>query len=171
MLIGHYNVNSFRNKFYEMSPVFTDIDIDILGISETKLDESFPHEQFRIEEYRCHRRDRTDRGGGIIVYIKSDIPQRRRFDLEMKLKDGIELIAIEIIVRKEKWLFLNIYKPPKVNNALLIDTIAAVMSITEGSISSTFIVGDININMLQCPPDFSNFLRVYGMSNIIDSYT
>ena len=44
------NINSIRNKFETLvSPVTSDI--DILMISETKIDESFPLSQFMIDGF------------------------------------------------------------------------------------------------------------------------
>ena len=46
-------------------------------ISETKLDESFPTSQFMINGFSApFRLDRNDKGGGIILYIREDIPSR-----------------------------------------------------------------------------------------------
>ena len=41
MLIGHYNVNSYRHKFQNIKYILEHEICTILGISETKLDESF----------------------------------------------------------------------------------------------------------------------------------
>ena len=39
-------------------------------ISETKLDESFPSNQFLIDGFSApFRLDRNDEGGGVIIYI------------------------------------------------------------------------------------------------------
>ena len=35
MFIGHYNINTVRNKFCDIFPLFVKYDIDILGIAET----------------------------------------------------------------------------------------------------------------------------------------
>ena len=43
--MGQLNVNALRNKFESLTHQIKD-DIDILMISETKLDESFPANQF-----------------------------------------------------------------------------------------------------------------------------
>ena len=43
-------------------------------ISETKIDESFPNENFLIEGYsRPYRLDRDSNGGGIMLYVREDI--------------------------------------------------------------------------------------------------
>ena len=49
--------------------------IDTFLISETKLDDSFPLVQFRIEGFTTpYRYGRNDKGGGLLLYIKEDIP-------------------------------------------------------------------------------------------------
>ena len=48
LIVCHYNVNSIRNKFHELSSLLTDQSVDVLAISETKLDDSFPRAQFQI---------------------------------------------------------------------------------------------------------------------------
>ena len=46
-------------------------------ISETKLDESFPTNQFMINSFSAtFRLHRNDNGVGIILYIREDIPSR-----------------------------------------------------------------------------------------------
>ena len=45
--------------------------IDMLMVSETKLDSSFPQVQFRIEGYAPpFRYDRKSHGGGILLFIR-----------------------------------------------------------------------------------------------------
>ena len=49
--------------------------IDIFLISETKLDDSFPSAQFKIEGFITpYRYDRKDKGGGLLLHIREDIP-------------------------------------------------------------------------------------------------
>ena len=45
LIIAHLNINSLRNKFDFLKEQIQDY-VDILMISETKLDESFPMGQF-----------------------------------------------------------------------------------------------------------------------------
>ena len=47
----------------------------ILVISDTKLDENFPVGQFFIDGYNVlFRFDKNGNGGGILLYIREDIP-------------------------------------------------------------------------------------------------
>ena len=72
IIIGHLNINSIRNKC-ECLKYIMDKNVDILLISETKLDETFPAQQFHIEGFSPpNRRDRNDKGGGY-YYLYGDI--------------------------------------------------------------------------------------------------
>ena len=52
MLIAHYNINSIRNKFSELKYILDHNFCSIIGISETKIDPSFPSKLFQIDNYR-----------------------------------------------------------------------------------------------------------------------
>ena len=45
VIIGHLNINSVRNKF-ESLVRFVGNNLDILMVSETKIDDTFPESQF-----------------------------------------------------------------------------------------------------------------------------
>ena len=51
--------------------------LNILLVSETKTDDTFPAGQFCIDSYSIpYRLDRTSHGGGILLYIREDIPSK-----------------------------------------------------------------------------------------------
>ena len=61
-MISHLNFNSVRQRFDSFVEITTR-NIDILMISETKLDESFPRGQFLIKRFsETHRLDRNSKG-------------------------------------------------------------------------------------------------------------
>ena len=62
LISGHININGFRHKFFEVSDMLTQSLLDILFVSESKLDMSFPNIQFHISGFKCHRADRNSRG-------------------------------------------------------------------------------------------------------------
>ena len=76
LIIGQLNINSLRNKFEQLSTMI-DGNIDIFMISETKLDKTFPAAQFYLQVFcDSYRFDRNRNGGGIMLYIREDIPSR-----------------------------------------------------------------------------------------------
>ena len=80
--IAHINVNSVRNKFEPFREVLLENIFDILSIQETKLDDSFPDAQFKVSMYKCYRNDHKCNEGGLMVYVRNDMKQRRRHDIE-----------------------------------------------------------------------------------------
>ena len=81
-MTAHLNINSLRNKFIEIKELLSDKIVDVLFISETKLDCSFRNSTLSAECYQLIRRDRDKHCSGIEAYVRSDLPSRRRSDLE-----------------------------------------------------------------------------------------
>ena len=72
IIIGHLNINSIRNKF-ESLVRFVGNNLDILMVSETKIDYAFLESQFFIKGFsNPFRLDRTANGRGILLYIRDD---------------------------------------------------------------------------------------------------
>ena len=66
-------------------------------ISETKLDPSFPTGQFHIHSFsEPYRFDRNISGGGILLYIREDIPSKL-----ILTKMTVEGFFVEINLRKK----------------------------------------------------------------------
>jgi hypothetical protein len=53
VIIGQLNINSLRNKFQSLGELIHG-NIDILILTETKLDHTFPEKQFLIPGYKNH---------------------------------------------------------------------------------------------------------------------
>ena len=68
-------------------------------ISETKIDNSFPKKQFHYEGYCVDRLDRTEYGGGILVYVREDIPSE-----EIPMQNSMFIYRIK--VKKQKMAFV-----------------------------------------------------------------
>ena len=108
-VIAHLNINFIAPKF-EYS--FVKDNVDLLMVSETKIDDTFSKEQFNIEGYsRPIRLDRNCHGGGIIFFIRDDLPCHELSS--HKLPNGIECTFLEMTIRKSKWLNVGGYNPHK----------------------------------------------------------
>ena len=80
--------------------------IDIMVIRESKLDDSFPSSQFLIDGYaEPFRRDRNVHGGGILIYVRSDIPCQQLNN--HRLPDEIECLFLELNFRKCKFDYIQ----------------------------------------------------------------
>ena len=84
----------------------TEDNIGILVISETKIGNSFPENQFSIDGYNLpYRLDRNQDGGGILVYFRSGIPSRK---LITNLPENVEGIFFDMNIRNKN---LQLEKP------------------------------------------------------------
>ena len=67
IIIGNFNINSLPNKFEKFKELVLKY-VDILVITETKLD-MFPTSQFLVDEFSEHfALDRNRNGGGIMIF-------------------------------------------------------------------------------------------------------
>ena len=103
LIIAHLNIiNLLRNKFDQLKILVHD-KIDILVVTESKLDDTFPDSQFHIPGYKVpFRKDRNELGGGIIDFVRDDIPCK---NLDARIPEDIEALYLEINLRHTKWLF------------------------------------------------------------------
>ena len=67
-------------------------------IAENKLDDSFSTMQFNIEGYYTFRINRNGYGGGILLYVREDIPSK----LIPMRNSTTEDFFIELNLRKKK---------------------------------------------------------------------
>ena len=105
LIIAHLNINSLRNKFEFLVDQIKG-KVDLLMVAETKLDKSFPQGQFKISGFsRPFRLDRNSNGGGIMLFVREDIPAKLIFT-EVS---PIEGFYVEINLRKQvvNMLFLR----------------------------------------------------------------
>ena len=76
VIIGHININSVKNNFEPLKEIIKD-NIGILLVSETKLHNTFPVGLFCTDGCSTpYRLDRTSHRGGILLYIREDIPSK-----------------------------------------------------------------------------------------------
>ena len=108
IIIGTLNINSLAPKLDQLSEVIGK-NIDILTIQETKLDSSFPTGQLALAGYsEPYRLDRNRDGGGVLIYVREDIPSKLL--TKHNFTKDVEGLFIEINLRKSKLLFFGGYR-------------------------------------------------------------
>ena len=124
-IIGHLNINSFRNKFVFVEDIMTLFDVFL--VSESKLDHTFPSNQFRINGYKIFRLDRNRFGDGLILYINENIPCK---PLQGHIHlPNFEVIAIEFYQNNQKGLLLGSYKPPNQKTSDFIQNLSLILDL------------------------------------------
>ena len=74
VMIGHLNVNLLSAKL-DANKIIIPGNVDIMVFGETKLDDSYPMDQLFIDGFgKPSRLDRNTYGGGLLIYVRTDIP-------------------------------------------------------------------------------------------------
>ena len=136
----------------------------------TKLDSSFTQAQFDAPGYRSFRKDRSGHGGGIIAYVRSDLPSRQRSDLEMKC---LESIVLESTIAGRKWAIVCAYRPPTLQNSTFTDDFTVALDRIHVHFDNIIVVGDLNYDLTQpakCEP-LRSVCDIFDFSNVVKQPT
>ena len=100
LIFAHLNINSIRNKFEELISQVKGT-ADVLMISETNIDDSFPIANLLKDGFgQPYRTDRNSSDGGIMLYVREDILSNH-----LKVESlPIEGLYVELKLRSENWL-------------------------------------------------------------------
>ena len=160
-------MNSISGKFDQLKALITG-KIDILVITESKLDASFPNAQFIMDGYsEPYRLDRNRNGGGVLIYIREDIPSKKL--TRHAFPDDIEGLFIEINLRKCKWLLMGSYHPPSQSDQHYFDSVGRALDIYNDSYGKFLLLGDFNSE--ETEPCLDSFLYEYEAKNLVKEKT
>ena len=121
-LLANVNVNQcVLSQYSKLDEICTTLvyehNFDIIALSETWLNTTHMYNDIHIENYECFRKDRGyGRGGGLLIYVKQEIPCVRRMDLESC--NGCEMLCIEVRCGSngsDKAIVCLCYQPPGQN--------------------------------------------------------
>ena len=161
-IIGHLNINSFRNKFVFVKDIIKLFDVFL--VSESKLDHTFPSNQFRINGYKIFRLDRNRFGRGLILYINENIPCKPL--QEHVHLPNFEVIAIEFYQNIQKWL---LYKPPNQKASDFIQNLNLMLDIFFKNYDNVTLISDFNLSSDDVP--LESFLQAYNLTSLIKEAT
>ena len=164
VVISHINVNSIRNKFDNLKNIITG-NVDILLVSETKLDDSFPAKQFLMEGYSLpFRLDRSGRAGGLLLFVREDIPSKA-----LKTNFSREGIFLEINLKKCKWLLFGGYNPHKDFIKDFLSEVSEQLDNFMQNYENFMLIGDFNSEVTESP--MIDFTNMYNLKNLISDPT
>ena len=148
ILISYLNINSIRNKFSDLK-TFVGKTFDILTIAESKLDESFPSADFKFEGFHFppFRIDCTSNSGGLLTYVRNDIPVRQLSKFE--IDPALHILPLELRLKSKKLLIFNIYRPDRINVDIFFNTLSEAIYHYEPDYDNIYVYGDFNLD-LEC---------------------
>ena len=113
-------------------------------VSETKIDYIFPESQPLIEDFsKLFRLDRTAKGGGILLYIREDIPFT--YIKQSSSNNSFEGFFVELNLRSKKWLFGCSYNHHKENIATHFSNASVALDKLCRDHENIILLGDFNV--------------------------
>ena len=136
--------------------------LDVLIITETKPDDTFPVLQFHIDRFsKPYRLDRNRNGGGIIIYVREYIPSK--ILPKHVLPTDIETLFTELNFRKCEWLLSKIYHPPPQFDQYFFHRLDNALDVYS-NYENILLVGDFNAEIGETCLD--TFLYQHQLKNV-----
>ena len=135
-------------------------------ISETKLVSTFPSNQFTIEGYAAPIRFDSNGRGGIILYIREDIPVRL---LITSLPKDFEGFFIELNLRKKKILMCCSYNPARSDISSHVSIVGRSLDSYMSSYDNFLVTGDLNSEISEMA--MSEFWETCNLQNLVKDPT
>ena len=137
-------------------------------ISETKIDDTFPDSQFLIEGFsEPYRLDRTGNGGGILLYIREDIPSKSIENVT--IDKSFEGFFVELNLRSKKWLLGCSYNPHRDKIAPHLKNISTALDKLSSKYENIILLGDFNVEIEE--KNISDFTNIYNLRSLIKEKT
>ena len=153
-----------------------DSKIDILSINETKLDSTVHDSDVYIPGFELIRKDRRvngRKGGGVCIYLRTNLNYRIRDDL---INDDLECLIVEISKpRSSVFLVGTWYRPPN-SPPERFNEFENVIDKIDAESKELYILGDVNCNLLpeasaHISSHLTDIFDIYGLSQLITEPT
>ena len=165
--IGYININSLRNKFDLLSEIIQN-KFSILAVGETKLDDTFPINQFYLHNYKSpYRLDKSKSSGGLLVYIFSDIVSKQLS--EYVLPNDFQAIPFEISLKQNKWLVIAVYNPHRNHGKVFLENLSTLLDFYLRKYDNYIIIGDMNLEPSE--PIMQDFIDNNCLYNLVKKPT
>ena len=165
--IATFNINSLRYKFDQLKLIIQEY-VDILVVQETKIDLSFPKNQFDIDGFsQPFRLDKNLSSGGVMIFIRDTILATHLNDF--KIHEDVEGMFIELNLKGVKWLIFGTYRNPKQCHNFYFSQVSKALEFYSEKYDNFLLVGDFNFEIEDKP--LKDFLINHGLSNIVKDKT
>ena len=151
------------NKLNEFHDLVKMKNVDVVAVTETWLHQRILDTEILDSNYIIFRRDRPQlqRGGGVMICVKSDFISVRRRDLE---NETVEAVVCELSgINNSKLIIAAFYRPPNMDSDYLHDLVNVLHNIHQTGVNNIFILGDFNFPNVDCSnySSSSNFDSIF----------
>ena len=101
------------------------------------------------------------------MYTNENIPSRKL--TEHILPDDIEILCIELNLKKEKWVIMGIYRPPDMSPNYFFNHLSRIIDFYSTKYERIIIMGDFNVEPTD--PSMINLCDSYDLFNLVKEPT
>ena len=139
--------------------------VDILMISETKIDESFPVCQFEIDGFNTpFRVDKDQKGGGIMLYVREYLKAKL-----LSIDRTTEGCFVELNLKLTKWLISYWYNPNRSNIYSHLEYLSRNVDLYSSKYDNYLLVGNFNVSVEEA--NVKDFCERFNLKNVIKDPT
>ena len=170
--IGQINCQSLRNKEGKINSLLHSF--DLLGLSETWLNDDDCWKDYEVDGFKLERKDRqTGDGGGVGFYIRDTLKYQRMKQIESRDVESIWIKSEKD--NGEKLLIGMFYRPPK-ETKVWYDSFEKQLKKASNQSKNILVMGDFNVDIGPIGHAGPNhplmkLTREYGLEQLVSQTT
>ena len=153
----YLNACSILFKLDELHAICTLGNYHVICVVESWLCNTIADKEIQLPGYTIFRRDRDRHGGGILIFVKSNISCSI-----IPLSYNCEFLPLSVNFCRQKICIGVFYRPPCTDISYFEDFVSAIVSLGIVNFSNFILVGDFNIDYLNHTPShlYSRFVEL-----------
>ena len=162
--IIHFNVRSLKANYDTLALCLTKLNFSfkVIGLTETWLNDDIA-DSYELNNYNHIHRYREDQvGGGVSLYLNSNLVYKERQDIENYFMSSAEAVFVET----DQAIIACIYRPPSSSVTDFNSDLAKVLDIISKERKKCYLMGDLNINIT----NYMNNNQIKEFLDIMYSY-
>ena len=150
----HINIHSLPAKHEQLQTIIRrlsniNVHIEFILLCETFLNNNNQH-LYQIEGYKLETRNRgTNSKGGVAIFIRNDIPYKRRNDIEINVDGEFESIFLETTGQKSKTIVGEIHRIPNTPEIEALNHYEHVLNKLQTETAKIILGSDMNFDLLK----------------------
>lgn len=173
---GVLNIQSVRNKTFDIRELIKDENLDIFALTETWLSEyeyAVINEMTPVTHSFLHVPRLNRQGGGVGIFVSNSFKKIRKVVTEEC--ESFELLRVDCEINTNKMTILVIYRPPGLSVRQFIDELRDYLDTVDMVSATALICGDFNIRVNnpaeRYVTEFIDTMKSFNLINLVDKPT
>ena len=173
---GLVNIQSVRNKTFNLRDLINSGCLDILAVTETWLRDyelAVIHEMTPDTHTFLHTPRPNARGGGVGVFLSRGFKRIRKCTLDRQ--ESYEVLQVECEINGNRITLIILYRPPDLSLSSFIEELKTYLDSIDMVGTDVIVCGDFNIWMddlsVRYVSEFVDVMDSFNLANVVDEPT